>query len=76
MQQAYRQSTRLASDVLALPSKYGKLYEEFIVSNASSIGSIESALRSLTYIIPGRFRDAEIASESRESYDVAIFYCR
>lgn len=64
MMQAYRKSTQAATDMLAMPTKYGKLYEEFIVSNASSIGSIESALRSLTYIIPGRFRDAEIASES------------
>ncbi|KAF2157334.1 peroxisome membrane protein [Myriangium duriaei CBS 260.36] len=67
MQQALRQPGRVAADLLALPSKYGKLYEEFIVSNASSIGSIESALRSLTYIVPGRFRDAEIASESLHS---------
>lgn len=65
MMQAYRTSTQAASDMLKLPSKYGRFYEETIVSNASSIGSIESALRSLTYIIPGRFRDAEIASESR-----------
>ncbi|PSK57871.1 Peroxisomal membrane protein PEX16 [Elsinoe australis] len=65
--QAYRKSTQAATDMLAMPTKYGKLYEEFIVSNASSIGSIESALRSLTYIIPGRFRDAEIASESLHS---------
>ena len=71
MQQAYRQSSRVASDILALPQRYGKLYEEFIVANASSIGSIESALRSLTYIIPGRFRDAEIASESCMSWLVS-----
>lgn len=35
------------------PSKWLPLYEEFVTKNASSVGQVESALRSLTYIIPG-----------------------
>lgn len=43
------------------------MYSDFITKNAQSVSQIESALRSLTYVIPGRFRDAEIASESIHS---------
>ena len=68
------------------------MYDDFIAKNAGQVSQIESALRSLTYIIPGwfihiqlycsprqvvsgfstnnssgRFRDAEIASESIHS---------
>ncbi|KAG0360811.1 Peroxisomal membrane protein pex16 [Mortierella sp. AD032] len=39
-------------------------YESFIFKNASQISSIESTLRSLTYILPGRFDDADLASEA------------
>ncbi|KAI9597240.1 peroxisome membrane protein [Syncephalis fuscata] len=39
-------------------------YETFLLNNASQISSIESSLRSFTYILPGRFHDAELASES------------
>ncbi|PMD63297.1 peroxisomal membrane protein [Hyaloscypha bicolor E] len=54
-------------DILCLPPKWLSLYSNFITKNQSSVTSIESALRSLTYIIPGRFRDAELASESLHS---------
>ena len=72
--------------ILALPPQWLGMYEEFITKNAGQVSQIESALRSLTYIIPGvfalsaplqrngrltsrpgRFRDAEIASESIHS---------
>lgn len=53
--------------VLAFPPQCLGMYEEFITKNAGQVSQIESALRSLTYIIPGRFRDAEIASESIHS---------
>ncbi|KAL1894466.1 hypothetical protein Cpir12675_003643 [Ceratocystis pirilliformis] len=43
------------------------MYDSYIEKNAGNVSQIESALRSLTYIIPGRFRDAEIASESLHS---------
>jgi len=53
--------------ILTNPSKFLSLYSNFITKNQSSVTQIESALRSLTYIIPGRFRDAELASESLHS---------
>ncbi|KAK5656672.1 hypothetical protein OQA88_4652 [Cercophora sp. LCS_1] len=55
------------SGVLSAPPRWLHLYDDFITKNAHQVGQIESALRSLTYIIPGRFRDAEIASESIHS---------
>ncbi|KAJ5928033.1 Peroxisome membrane protein Pex16 [Penicillium verhagenii] len=45
------------------PSKWLSLYEDFVTKNSSSVGQVESALRSLTYIIPGRYRESEVASE-------------
>lgn len=41
--------------VLLQPSKWLSIYEDFVTKNASSVGQVESALRSLTYIIPGEF---------------------
>ncbi|BGP25702.1 peroxisomal membrane protein pex16 [Rhodotorula toruloides] len=38
-------------------------YEAGLVANASRIASIESTLRTLTWFLPGRFQDAEVASE-------------
>ncbi|KAF8468367.1 peroxisome membrane protein [Kalaharituber pfeilii] len=43
------------------------LYGDFITKNASAVSQIESALRSLTYIVPARFKDVELASESLHS---------
>ena len=42
-----------------------KLYENFASSNGSSIEALESSLRSLSYILPGRFKDSELVSEMR-----------
>ncbi|KAH7126189.1 peroxisome membrane protein [Dactylonectria macrodidyma] len=53
--------------ILSMPPQWLSMYEDFITKNAGQVSQIESALRSLTYIIPGRFRDAEIASESIHS---------
>ncbi|EAL88469.1 peroxisomal membrane protein PEX16 [Aspergillus fumigatus Af293] len=55
------------SATLLQPSKWLTMYEDFVMKNASSVGQVESALRSLTYIIPGRYRDSEISSESVHS---------
>ncbi|KUI56099.1 Peroxisomal membrane protein PEX16 [Cytospora mali] len=52
---------------LALPPKWLAMYDEFITKNSGQVSQLESALRSLTYIIPGRFRDAELATESIHS---------
>lgn len=53
--------------ILSVPPQLLEQYGDFIAKNAGQVSQIESALRSLTYIIPGRFRDAEIASESIHS---------
>ncbi|KAH8100683.1 peroxisomal membrane protein PEX16 [Cristinia sonorae] len=42
----------------------GDQYESFLVNNVSAISSLESSLRSITWILPGRFKDAELASEA------------
>jgi hypothetical protein len=39
--------------ILSLPPHLLGMYEEFITKNASQVSQIESALRSLTYVIPG-----------------------
>lgn len=39
-------------------------YEDFLVKNVSTISSVESTLRSITWLLPGRFKDAELASEA------------
>ncbi|PGG97844.1 hypothetical protein AJ80_09624 [Polytolypa hystricis UAMH7299] len=49
---------------LSQSTKLFELYENFVTKNSGSVSQIESALRSLTYIIPGRFRESELASES------------
>jgi peroxin-16 len=59
--------TSSISKGLSQPREWLNMYSSFVTKNASSVASIESALRSLTYVIPGRFRDAEIASESLHS---------
>ncbi|WFD26352.1 hypothetical protein MNAN1_001333 [Malassezia nana] len=41
-----------------------KTYESFVLSNASQITAVESSLRSITYVLPGRFKDAELAGEA------------
>ncbi|KAJ1649290.1 hypothetical protein IWQ61_009578, partial [Dispira simplex] len=44
-------------------AKFAQAYERFLLKNASQISSIESTVRSLTYVLPGRFSDADLASE-------------
>ncbi|KAL1690143.1 peroxisome membrane protein [Schizophyllum commune] len=39
-------------------------YEAFLISNVSTISTLESSLRSLTWFLPGRFKDAELVSEA------------
>lgn len=38
-------------------------YANFVLNNAAQVSSIENGLRTLTYLLPGRFADAELASE-------------
>ena len=46
------------------PRTWLKSYETFVKQNAQQVSQIESALRSLTYIIPGRFSESPLALES------------
>ncbi|KIL70868.1 hypothetical protein M378DRAFT_183437 [Amanita muscaria Koide BX008] len=39
-------------------------YEAFLIKNVSTIATLESSLRSITWFLPGRFRDADLASEA------------
>jgi peroxisomal membrane protein Pex16 len=41
-------------------------YESFLLQNVSTISSLESTLRSITWLLPGRFKDAELVSETRQ----------
>lgn len=65
--QPKKRTTNPITAVLSLPPRWLHAYSDFITKNAHQVSQIESALRSLTYIIPGRFRDAEIASETLHS---------
>jgi len=47
-----------------LPAKY----ENFLVMNAPTIATIESSLRSLTWFLPGRFKEGEIVGEACELF--------
>lgn len=48
-----KQASSKVSEALSLPPKWLAQYSDFITKNASAVSQIESALRSLTYIIPG-----------------------
>jgi hypothetical protein len=42
-----------------------KAYENLLLDNVSTVRSVESGLRNLTWLLPGRFADADVASEGR-----------
>ncbi|KAJ5156508.1 Peroxisome membrane protein Pex16 [Penicillium capsulatum] len=53
------------------PSKWLSIYEDFVAQNSSSVGQVESALRSLTYIIPvadSRTSEEKVGIASRKSH--------
>ncbi|KAI8923209.1 peroxisome membrane protein [Entophlyctis helioformis] len=39
-------------------------YDDFVLNNAQHVHSIEGGLRSLSYILPGRFENSDIVSEA------------
>lgn len=53
-----------SSSLLSMSSLLAQ-YESFLVAHVSTISSLESTLRSITWLLPGRFKDAELASEAR-----------
>ncbi|GMK59154.1 hypothetical protein CspeluHIS016_0701690 [Cutaneotrichosporon spelunceum] len=38
-------------------------YEQLLIDNVSTVNTVESAIRNVTWFLPGRFADADIASE-------------
>jgi peroxin-16 len=58
-------STELTKAAINLPATYSN----YVASNSSSVSTIESSLRSLTYLLPGaRLHDTELASESVHTF--------
>lgn len=58
-------ASAVASTAVSLPSAYSN----YVIHNSSSVSQIESALRSLTYLLPGsRLHDTELASESLHTF--------
>lgn len=58
-------SADLTKATIKLPSTYSN----YVASNSSSVSTIESSLRSLTYLLPGaRVHDSELASESVHTF--------
>lgn len=51
-----------AGQILSMPPKWLGMYDEFITKNAGQVSQIESALRSLTYIIPGLILSISLSS--------------
>jgi len=56
-----------------------KKYEDFLISNASQITSIEGTLRSITYFLPGMFWKSNLSKMSQWftphfAYTVSLFF--
>jgi peroxin-16 len=49
----YRQASASTLHALTTPARWLAKYDDFIIKNSSAVSQIESAVRSLTYIIPG-----------------------
>lgn len=52
------------NNLRTLPAQWVASYQDFVRQNSSQISSIETALRSLTYILPGRFHESPLTSET------------
>ena len=65
--QALKERTVAIPRSLSIPKDWLHSYDDFILKNAGSVSNIETGLRNLTYLIPGRFRESEVASESLHS---------
>ena len=63
-----RLQANVPSTYLGLPSQWLSSYASSVKANAAQVSQIESALRSLTYIIPGRFHDTPLTSESLQTF--------
>lgn len=68
-------TAKLLSHELRQMSSALARYENFLLSNASTVSTLESSLRSLTWLLPGRFKDAELASEACEYINPVSVSC-
>lgn len=64
----YKQATQRTSEVLSMPPKWLGMYSDFITKNSSAVSQIESALRSLTYIIPGAHTHRLFTKDARVDF--------
>ncbi|EXJ93321.1 hypothetical protein A1O1_01713 [Capronia coronata CBS 617.96] len=56
-------------DLTRAAIKLPSAYSNYVASNSSSVSSVESSLRSLTYLLPGtRYHDSELASEALHTF--------
>lgn len=56
----YRRLQSHVPDAILQPASWPSMYEDFVTKNAHAVGQIETALRSLTYIIPGETRSSRL----------------
>lgn len=72
--QAKRPANAVAQ-VLSLPPRWLALYDDFISKNAGQVSQIESALRSLTYIIPGLSLPSPLSLPMERDLCVCVCVC-
>lgn len=51
----YKQAQYHVPMTVSIPRSWIRSYEDFVQKNANQVSQIESALRSLTYILPGLY---------------------
>lgn len=56
--------TSIPRQLQEYPAEWLSRYRAFVRANASQVSSVESALRSVTYILPGRFNETPLTSEA------------
>lgn len=59
-------SLSLARTRLTMASTIVTAYEQLLLDNVQTVQTVESAIRNVTWFLPGRFADGDIASEGRE----------
>ncbi|KAL9125302.1 MAG: hypothetical protein Q9175_008099, partial [Cornicularia normoerica] len=60
---------RIPTTYTTIPSQWLSTYQAFVRHNSSQVSSLESALRSLTYLLPStRFADTPLTSESLQTF--------
>ncbi|KAL9104881.1 MAG: hypothetical protein Q9163_000198 [Psora crenata] len=57
-------SSSISSSRIHYPRQWLNSYTNFVQSNAAQVTQLESALRSLVYILPGKFQETPITAEA------------